>query len=1475
MKKTIVFLILAASSVSVSQYAYAAADFQGLGHLTGGSCSEATAVSVDGSVVVGTSCTASGVQAFRWTALGGMVGIPIPEGFIESWGVDVSADGKFVLCYGRKNASAPYGYEGFLWHISGAIKRIAMPDVDVIPHGMSADALVVVGTSWGTNIAEEAFRWTSNGGFNRLDGLHDQGVRSAAEDVSADGLVIVGHRIYDGPPYRDCFHWSQGGVLGFDAHTSNATSSDGSVVVGGLDNHDTALFEAYRWTQETGLSLLGTCLPNFHSRALAVSGDGSVVVGYVQNNSGFDEQKAFIWDQKHGMRLLQDVLEKDFGLDLSGWKLAEPWSSWKATGISADGSTIVGTALNSEGQREAWRATLGNPPELVLYVDKDAMGEQIGASWQEAYRCLQDALADANTSGKTVEVRVAQGVYKPDQGVGITSGDLEATFRLINRVTVKGGYAGLGEANPNLRDTNAFETILSGDLGDNDVIVLDAADLLDEPSRADNSYHVVTGHETDETAVLDGFTITGGNANRGYWVAYYGGGITADSAGLQLFNCKIEGNIAAQGGGLHIGSGGAKLSGCTFSGNAAVHAGGMLNGGRQTTVADCAFVENYADTSGGATICTDAMFTRCSFIRNRAGVSTGGAVGNDCSAPEFDDCTFIENSAPFAGGAISNFEGDLVIIGSRFIGNSSDNGGAIYQGDTDTILKGCEFTGNEAVTGGGISNDGYSDPTLTDCSFVENRAQFGGGFHNTTGSAPNMANCSFIGNSAIENGGAIGSYNNYGYGMVLTDCFFSDNSAPSGGAIYNDQGDPTLTRCMFDKNRASYEGGGLFNLTGSPVLADCLFTENRSEGDGGGMQNDDGSPTLTECIFIRNFAEDEGGGLCNEDDKDPPLNPKLANCIFTGNTARGDGGGMCNDRSNPEILNCTFSANSANRGGGIYNENDSVAVLKNCILFSDSPDEIYDNGAAATATYSNIQSGWPGQGNIETDPCFAVPAYWDPNGTPADTNDDFWVSGDYHLKSQAGRWEAGSQGWVKDDSTSLCIDAGNPLDPVGLEPFPNGGIINMGAYGGTSESSKSFLGEPGCQATESGFIGDIDGTIGVNFGDFALIANYWLNTGAGLIADITNDNNVDYDDLKALTDNWLCGCDKIQSYSLYPYSVYFDCNPMIADATINSFDPETTSYFWEYIDKLEDTGTIEMAEPVELQDCNEPESCTVIYLTDTEKKRIHAAKAAHSIWLDKNDILAWSIRTYSEDELAGLFDEAVLFSRSGSRYYFLSVVDHSPSEVYDYIAENELLKNDVLSTFHAVLDDLRSDFRHSNTADINRNTAYTVREALTTYAANDRRVSRAGCHSMTRIAIALLRCVNIPGEETTVGQWFETGHSSAVWPTLEYVLPHGDNIYNGLLRATPVDEFLPTLTFYQINLGTEPCGTSLVCLSHRHMSLNAIRYPSHWTLDRCCDPTRYGYENCRDYIYDAHSGYLTEQEMDAAVIELENLCGTH
>ena len=123
----------------------------------------------------------------------------------------------------------------------------------------------------------------------------------------------------------------------------------------------------------------------------------------------------------------------------------------------------------------------------TIYVDVDANGLNDGSSWTDAYNFLQDALAEADVSPKPVDICVAQGLYKPDQGVGITPGDRTAAFQLINGVSLKGGYAGFGEPDPNVRDFELYESILSGDLDGNDVDVNEPADLRDEPTRGENS----------------------------------------------------------------------------------------------------------------------------------------------------------------------------------------------------------------------------------------------------------------------------------------------------------------------------------------------------------------------------------------------------------------------------------------------------------------------------------------------------------------------------------------------------------------------------------------------------------------------------------------------------------------------------------------------------------------------------------------------------------------------------------------------------------------------------------------------------------------------------------------------------------------------------------------------------------------------------------------------------------------------------
>jgi hypothetical protein len=129
-------------------------------------------------------------------------------------------------------------------------------------------------------------------------------------------------------------------------------------------------------------------------------------------------------------------------------------------------------------------------------------------------------------------------------------------------------------------------------------------------------------------------------------------------------------------------------------------------------------------------------------------------------------------------------------------------------------------------------------------------------------------------------------------------------------------------------------------------------------------------------------------------------------------------------------------------------------------------------GQAEVIVEGGSKLNW-GAGNIDVNPCFADPE-----------NEDF------HLKLQAGRWDSHSQTWVQDDVTSPCIDAGDPMSPIGWESFPNGGFVNVGAYGGTAKASKTYFSGPICETIVAG---DINGDGQVNRADLEIMALHWTD----------------------------------------------------------------------------------------------------------------------------------------------------------------------------------------------------------------------------------------------------------------------------------------------------------------------------------------------------------------------------------------------
>jgi len=418
----------------------------------------------------------------------------------------------------------------------------------------------------------------------------------------------------------------------------------------------------------------------------------------------------------------------------------------------------------------------------VLYLDASAVGANNGSSWINAYRHLRDALAAA-TNGD--EILVAQGVYRPDRGSGIKYGDPTATFQLKTGVKIKGGYAGATGVEPNARDINLYETILSGDLKGNDIEVRDISDLMDEPKRADNSLHVVTGSGTDKTAVLDGFTITGGNAS------------TSDEG--------------TNGGGIYNNNGSPTLTSCHVIGNSADSRGGGLynDAGSKPTIINSEIIANYAGIGGGGVYNkkSDPNFTNCTFEDNWS-VQRGGAVRNSMSSPSLTGCTIIGNYTGSNGGGMYNGTDSRSAITNCNIteNHAGYYGGGIYNGSSAPSLKHSVIDKNNAgLWGGGIINFS-SQPEIENCIISSNSAgHYGGGVHNDTSSAPILTCCVISGNSAGLCGG--GMHNRHSSQPKLVNCVFSgnwtvDEQDGKGGAIHNFPSEVELINCTFVGNSA-------------------------------------------------------------------------------------------------------------------------------------------------------------------------------------------------------------------------------------------------------------------------------------------------------------------------------------------------------------------------------------------------------------------------------------------------------------------------------------------------------------------------------------------------------------------------------------------------------------------------------------------------------------------------------------------------
>jgi len=227
-------------------------------------------------------------------------------------------------------------------------------------------------------------------------------------------------------------------------------------------------------------------------------------------------------------------------------------------------------------------------------------------------------------------------------------------------------------------------------------------------------------------------------------------------------------------------------------------------------------------------------------------------------------------------------------------------------------------------------------------------------------------------------------------------------------------------RCIVDADTA----GRCFSFTSGEGADTVLegFTITGGRGSGAGVYCVDSSPVIKNNVIVENWALSVGA-YCN-------------------------GGGIYCERSSALIVNNTIVENGTTgerigcgsstwggRGGGVYIV-DSPVTITNCIIRGNIADEGNPQVfGSPSIRYSNVEGGFPGDGNIDEDPLFADPFHFD-----------------FHLLSSYGRWT--EHGWVADEESSPCIDAGDPASDYLREPGGNGERVNMGAYGNTPQASR-------------------------------------------------------------------------------------------------------------------------------------------------------------------------------------------------------------------------------------------------------------------------------------------------------------------------------------------------------------------------------------------------------------------------------------
>jgi hypothetical protein len=654
------------------------------------------------------------------------------------------------------------------------------------------------------------------------------------------------------------------------------------------------------------------------------------------------------------------------------------------------------------------------PTDRVWYVDSRAPGANDGTSWENAFHDLHDALAVA---GNGDEVRVAQGVYTPAGAAG----DRDISFVLEQSIALRGGFAGFGAQDPNERDPERFKSLLSGDLNGDDG--------TEFTNRTDNTRRVLQVSEEVADLLIDGVVFEGAYNDR---PRARGSALVLDGRGAtELRHCVFRDNHGWFGGATSS-RGRLDLMECTFSGNRTTAPAQFSGAGAAV------FVETGPLKARGCSFTSNAVFIGEDPLANDP--AGGGAVALwQVVRAELVDCTFTDNRSDGSGGAV-------VVLGRIR--------------PTELIIHNCRFYRNRARKFGGAvhGNAPGARVTVEDSVFGKNSASRGGALEGFVSPDQGLfVRTRFENNYGTEESGAAD------IDGIFISCSFVRNRAPLVGGI---AGTGTWIDCLFEENEAVFTGG-LHARIGS-IVSECRFIRNTAELSTGAL-GAGGVRLIERCVFVGNKAGKAGalyvsGGNTWEG--------TVRSCVFVDNRTAGVGSAIVHAGGWPLLEDITLVRNRAPRDGGtVYVQERWPASVSGAVLWNNAGGSfVAERPERLNVSYSLIEGGWPGEGNIDVDPRFV-----DPDG----------VTPDFRLRPDSPAINTGDPDRVLTEGERdldghprvLCdrVDMGayefgagdhNCDRAIDLDDFAAWTPCVTGPAGGPYN--------PGCEALDFDFDGDVD-----------------------------------------------------------------------------------------------------------------------------------------------------------------------------------------------------------------------------------------------------------------------------------------------------------------------------------------------------------------------------------------------------------------